>query len=91
MTQPFPTYPYHELGVAPDHRCLAELQRETKGIVEELGDTRLSLSLGDIPLGLKHRACSRGTRWKATVITLHPSWESGKTFAIKADSPPKCS
>lgn len=44
-----PTYPHHELGVAPDHRCLAELQRETKGVVEQGDDTRLALSLCDIP------------------------------------------
>lgn len=44
-----PTYPHHELGVAPDHRGLAELQRETKGVVGQGGDTRLALSLCDTP------------------------------------------
>lgn len=43
------TYPHHEFGVAPDHRCLAELQRETKGVVEQGDDTSLALSLCDTP------------------------------------------
>lgn len=45
-----PTYPHHEFRVAPDHQCLAELERETKGSVEGVDDTRLSLSLPDIPV-----------------------------------------
>lgn len=52
MTRQLPTYPHHEFCVAPDHRCLAELQRETTGIVEEVDDTALSLSLHDAPLSL---------------------------------------
>lgn len=45
-----PTYPHHEFRVAPDHRCLAELERETKGIMREADDIRLSPSPHDIPL-----------------------------------------
>lgn len=46
----FSTYPHHKFCVAPDHRRLAELERETKATVEQVGDTSLSLSLHDIPL-----------------------------------------
>lgn len=49
MTRQLPTYPHHEFRVAPDHRCLAELERETKGSVQGVDDTMLSLSLPDIP------------------------------------------
>lgn len=54
-----PTYPHDELGVAPDHRCLAELERETKATVEQVGDTSLSLSLHDIPLSPRRRVWGR--------------------------------
>lgn len=53
MTWQLPTYPHHKFCVAPDHRCLAELERETKGVVDEADETRLSLSLHDIPLSLR--------------------------------------
>lgn len=71
MTWQLPTYPHHEFCVAPDHRCLAELERKAKGVTEEADDT--GLSLHDIPLSLRRWVWGRGSRQKATVTTQHPS------------------
>ena len=87
MTWQMPTYPHHEFCVAPDHRCLAELERETKGTVEKTDDTRLSLSLHNIPLSPRRWVRGRGRQQKATATTLYPSQEP---FAIKPD-PLNCS